>query len=240
MQLNCLIIDDEPLARAGLEDYVQEVSFLDLKGSLGSPVDALSFLEKESIDLLFLDIQMPKLSGLDFLRTLSNPPLTIITTAYPSFALEGFQLEVLDYLVKPITFDRFLQAVQKAKKQAQLLDDSQPSNKPDDKLYFFIKTDNKYEKIVLEDLLFVESMQNYVQLHTSKGKYVALLPLKQIAQELPESKFLQVHKSYIVSLEKITRLEGHILYIEELKIPISRSKKDLLMETLINKSLIKK
>ncbi len=238
MNLNCLIIDDEPLARAGIEDYVNEVSFLQLTASLASPIEALDLIEQKPIDLIFLDIQMPKLSGLEFLRTLPTPPLTIITTAYPSFALEGFRLEVIDYLVKPITFDRFLQSVQKARKQASLLANAQ-KNTPK-KEYFFIKSDNKYEKIVLQDLLFVESMQNYVQIHTRKNKYTALIPLKQIISELPDAQFMQVHKSFIVALDKITRMEGHLLYIDDLKIPISRSKKDLMMNTLINKSLIKK
>ena len=149
--IKCIITDDEPLAREGLAQYVQDIEFLELKGLAENPLEALSLMEQTSIDLIFLDIQMPKLNGLDFLKSLDNPPLVIITTAYPSFALEGYQLDVLDYLVKPITFQRFLKASMKAKKQWELLGNKKTENtqqtKSISKEHFFIKCDGKMERI---------------------------------------------------------------------------------------------
>ncbi len=237
--LKCLVIDDEPLARNGIADYVRDIDFLTLEGTCETPLEAISLMEKNKIDLLILDIQMPKINGLDFLKSLQAPPLVIITTAYPSFALEGFQLDVLDYLVKPITFTRLLKAANKAKSQFQLL--QQPQNTTDkSEDHFFIKQDNKFEKIRIEDLHFVESMQNYIQLHTSRGKFTTLITLKNIYQELPEKDFMQVHKSYIVALHKIDAVEGNQLIIGESKIPISRSKREEVMERVVNSKLLKK
>ncbi len=237
--LKCLVIDDEPLARNGIADYVRDIDFLTLEGTCETPLEAIRLMEKNKIDLLFLDIQMPKINGLDFLKSLQDPPLVIITTAYPSFALEGFQLDVLDYLVKPITFQRLLKAANKAKSQFQLL--QQPQNATDDSEdHFFIKQDNKFEKIRIEELHFVESMQNYIQLHTSRGKFTTLITLKNIHQELPEKDFMQVHKSYIVALSKIDSVEGNQLIIGKNKIPISRSKREEVMERVVNSKLLRK
>lgn len=238
--LNCLIIDDEPLAREGLSNYINEVNFLKLIGTCEHPMEAIKTMSEKQPDLLFLDIQMPKLSGLDFLRSLQSPPLTIITTAYPSFALEGFQLDVLDYLVKPITFERFFKASHKAKTHFELLQksDSRPSHK--DGAFFFIKSNNKYEKIRLDDLLFVEAMQNYITLHTTRGKFTTLLSMKNILEELPALRFLQVHKSYIVALDKIETLEGNLIQIKQNKIPISRAKRELVVNKVVKGKLLKR
>ncbi len=235
--LKCLVIDDEPLAREGIAGYVNDIDFLELIGTCENPLDAIGIMEKGQIDLLFLDIQMPKINGLDFLKSLQDPPLVIITTAYPSFALEGFQLAVLDYLVKPITFQRLLEAANKAKSQFNLLQ-QKPANSSTD--HFFIKQENKFEKIRLEELFFVESMQNYIQLHTSRGKFTTLLTLKNIKSELPDQGFLQVHKSYIVAISKIDSVEGNQVVIGEHKIPISRSNREKVMDLVVNGKLIKK
>jgi DNA-binding LytR/AlgR family response regulator len=227
--LHCLIIDDEPLAREGLAQYVKDIDFLNLVGLAEQPLEALTIMEKKNVDLLFLDIQMPKLNGLDFLKSLDNPPLVIITTAYPSFALEGYQLDVLDYLVKPITFQRFLKASIKAKKQFELIQNQQvtaiPATIPtESKDHFFIKCEGKIERIRFDELLYIESMQNYVCLHTENKKYITLLTLKNTLLELPETAFIQVHKSFIINLTKVQTLgDGHIK-IKERLIPISRSR----------------
>lgn len=234
-----MLIDDEPLAREGLSKYIEEIDFLNLVGMFENPLDALPALEKEKIDLLFLDIQMPKINGLDFLKSLKNPPLVIITTAYPSFALEGFQLDVQDYLVKPITFQRFLKAVQKAKSQYELLQRSS-AKQEDASAYFFVKCGQQYEKILLDELLFVESMQNYVHLHTQRGKFTTLLALKNLLKELPEEKFLQVHKSYIVSIKSVETLEGNLIWIGDQQIPISRSFRGKVEDTILKGKLLKK
>lgn len=235
--LDCLVIDDEPLARDGIANYVRDIDFLKLIDTCENPLEAIKVMEERSIDLIFLDIQMPKINGMDFLKSLSDPPLVIITTAYPSFALEGFQLDVLDYLVKPITFQRILKAANKAKNQFKLLQKEAPSSKED---HFFIKQENKFEKIRLDDLFYVESMQNYVQLHTTRGKFTTLLTLKNVKQELPEDQFLQVHKSFIVSLSKIDAVDGNQIVIGQSKIPISRSNREKVLDLVIKGKLIKK
>jgi len=236
--MKCLIIDDEPLAREGLSQYIQDIDFLALTGTCENPLEALPFLET-TIDLLFLDIQMPKINGLDFLKSLQNPPLVIITTAYPSFALEGFQLNVLDYLVKPITFQRFFKAAQKAKTQYELL--QRPSSDVQAATdYFFVKCGQQYEKIELSELLFVEAMQNYVQLHTKRGKFTTLLSLKSILQELPDTQFMQVHKSYLVAIHSVATLEGNFIRIGEHQIPVSRSYQKQVEERILKGRLLKK
>ena len=169
--MNCVIVDDEPLAREGLANYVREVDFLRLTGTCEHPLELINKLDQQPVDLIFLDIQMPKMSGIDFLKIVQNPPMVIITTAYPSFALEGFQLNVLDYLLKPITFERFFKSAYKAKDYHRFLNQSAAisSQKAEiDSDYFFIKCGNKYEKIVYGDILFIEGMQNYVTIFTTR------------------------------------------------------------------------
>jgi len=241
--IKCIITDDEPLAREGLAQYVQDIDFLELKGLAENPLETLKLMEGTAIDLLFLDIQMPKLNGLDFLKSLDNPPLVIITTAYPSFALEGYQLDVLDYLVKPITFQRFLKACIKAKKQWELLrnnngESSTIAIESNSKEHFFIKCDGKMERIRFDELLYVESMQNYVSIQTTRGKFTTLLTLKNTLSELPSSSFIQVHKSFIVNLEKVQTLgDGHIT-IQDKLIPISRSRLSAVTQRILGDNLI--
>lgn len=241
--IHCLITDDEPLAREGLAQYVADIDFLQLQGTAENPLAAMSIMENKTVDLLFLDIQMPKINGLDFLKSLNNPPLVIITTAYPSFALEGYQLDVLDYLVKPITFQRFLKACIKAKKQFELIQNTPISSpmattKAPTKEHFFIKCDGKIERIRFDELLYVESMQNYVSLQTERGKFTTLLTLKSTLAELPTHSFMQVHKSFIVNLEKVQTLgDGHIK-IKNRLIPISRSRLTEVTQRILGDDLI--
>ncbi|MEM9917877.1 MAG: LytTR family DNA-binding domain-containing protein [Bacteroidota bacterium] len=238
--MNCLIVDDEPLAREGLADYARQIDFLELKGLAEHPMDALQLMESTTIDLMFLDVHMPKMSGLDFLKSLDNPPIIILTTAYPSFALEGYQLNVLDYLVKPITFQRFLKSALKAKKQFELLTGTRPntekkSSEPD---HFFIKSDGKIEKITFAELQYVEGMQNYLTLHTERGKFTTLLTLKSLLEKLPADRFVQVHRSFIVQLGKVQTIEGQLLRIEGASIPISRSRLEEVTQRLLGDNLI--
>lgn len=228
------------MARAGLKQYVHEINFLELVAACENPLEAMPFLQNtKEIDLIFLDIQMPKMNGIDFLKSLNHPPLVIITTAYPSFALEGFQLDVLDYLVKPITFQRFFKAVNKAQNQFNLLNlQKQTESKTQD--YFFIKCDQQLEKIRLSEIMWVEAMQNYVQIHTTRGKFTTLLPLKSVASELPTKLFIQTHRSYIVSLNAIESIEGNLIKIGDAQIPISRSLQEQVKNQIINDRLLKK
>ncbi|MCF6405921.1 LytTR family DNA-binding domain-containing protein [Chitinophaga filiformis] len=240
MKMNCVIIDDEPLAREGLSNYVREVDFLHLVDTCTNPVELIQLLDKHPVDLIFLDIQMPKMNGLDFLKIVQKPPMVIITTAFPSYALEGFQLNVMDYLLKPITFDRFFKAANKAKEYYQLLNkpaqsDAHKTEKEED--YFFIKCGSKYEKIYFNDILYVQGMQNYVTIYTRKGKYMTLLYLKNLEENLDKKSFIRVHKSYIVSIDKIEGIEGNEIFIQSNKIPISRNYHDMVIEQVVKNKL---
>jgi DNA-binding LytR/AlgR family response regulator len=254
MKINALIVDDEPIARAGMEEYAADVSFLNIVGTCDSAVKAYEVVASGKVDLLFLDIQMPRLTGLDFLKTLKNPPMVILTTAYPQYALEGFALDVLDYLVKPIPFDRFLKAVNKAK---ELFDLKQNQGQNVEKMpqnavytegssptvgsdYFFIKTDSKYERIQFADILFVESLQNYVVIHTLNAKHTVYLTLKSVETYLPPTQFLKVQKSFIVALSKIDGIEGADILIAKHRIPISRQDRDSIMDVILKDKLLKR
>lgn len=241
--INCLIVDDEPLAREGLASYVREVDFLRLTGTCEHPLELIRLLDQQSIDLIFLDIQMPKMSGIDFLKIVQNPPMVVITTAYPSFALEGFQLNVLDYLLKPITFERFFKSVNKAREYHKLLTQSpgvDVPNRTTDSDYFFIKCGNKYEKLFYADILFVEGLQNYVTIFTNKGKYVTLLTFKNLEQHLTAPAFIRVHKSYLIAVNKVDGIEGNELFIQTHHIPVSRNYRDQVMNSILANKLWKK
>lgn len=237
--INCVIIDDEPLAREGLANYVREVDFLTLSGTGENPLELLPLLDRQTIDLVFLDIQMPKMNGIEFLKILQKPPMVVITTAYPSYALEGFQLNVLDYLLKPVTFERFFKAASKARDYHRLLMKSLSNDtavtEPDD--YFFIKCGSKYEKIPFEEILYVEGMQNYVNIYTLKGKYVTMLSLKSLEENLDQKAFIRVHKSYIVAIGKIDGIEGNEIFIQNNRIPISRNYRDQVIGQVVTKKL---
>ena len=249
MKMNCLVIDDEPLAREGLVTYVGDLDFLHLVGQCESPLEAGPLLDRHSVDLIFLDVQMPKLNGIDFLKTLRHPPLIILTTAYPQYALEGYQLDVLDYLLKPIMFDRFYQAAQKAKVQWELQQRAQGNHPPVEAVkapessegdHFFIKVEHKYKKIALRDIRYVEAMQNYVVIYTTQGKHMTLVALKNVEERLPDDRFIRTHKSYLVAKDKITSVEGNQIFVGEQIVPISRHYREGVIEVLINRNLLKR
>ena len=236
MMINCAIIDDEPLARKGLKEYIADMDFLNLVGEYDTPLKAVEQIKDGKIQLLFLDIQMPRLSGLDFLKTMSNPPLTVITTAYPEYALEGFELDVLDYLVKPIAFNRFVKAAMKAK---EYLSARSVVSSPEDD-FIFIKADNKLVKVHYDDILFVEATQNYVTIFTKIKKYITYLTFKSIEEALPAARFLRVHKSFIVQLSKVESVDGNELAIDTHKIPVSRANKDEVMQKILSGKFLKR
>lgn len=241
--MNCAIIDDEPLAREGLSNYVREIDFLKLVGICENPIELTSLMHQHKVDLIFLDIQMPKMNGMEFLKITDEVPIVIITTAYPSYALESFQLDVMDYLLKPITFDRFFKAVKKARDYFQLKSTGHSVSNPahsEEPGYFFIKCENKYEKIFAQEILYIEGMQNYVQIVTEKGKYMTLLTLKDIEHNLENESFLRVHKSYIINISKINSIETHEICIRTHRIPISRNFRDQVMEKVLNNKLWKR
>ena len=194
-------------------------------------------LSEGNIDLMLLDIQMPKLSGIEFLKTLKNPPLVIFTTAFSQYALESYSLDVIDYLVKPIPFDRFLKAAQKAFDFHSLRLKAGADPKDD---FFFIKCDHKFEKVNYSEVLYAESMQNYCIIHTADRKLITYITLTGLEEQLPSNRFLKVHKSFIVSLEKIKALDGHDILIGNARVPISRSIKDEVTAKIMGNHLFKR
>jgi DNA-binding LytR/AlgR family response regulator len=238
MKLKCLIADDEPLARKGIEKFISNIDDLELMHSCDSSVMALEILRSEPVDLLFLDIQMPGITGISLLKQLDHIPATIITTAYPNYALEGFELDVMDYLIKPIPFDRFTKAVNKAREYIRLKSAKEDVRRDED--YFFIKCENRYEKITYDELLFVEAMQNYVILHTATRKYISYLTFKSVEEYLPASRFIKVQKSFIVAFSKIDSIEGQEIKIGKHTIAISRNHKDEILKAILGNRLLKR
>ena len=239
MKLNCLIIDDEPVARKGMEEYVKEIDFLNLVAKCENPLKASPFLADGNIDLLLLDIQMPRLSGIEFLKMLQNPPMVIFTTAFSEYALEGYSLNVIDYLMKPIPFDRFVKAVNKALDFYKLKHASTPGHEPAP--YFFVKCDGKFERINVADVQFAESLQNYVVIHTADRKYITYITLSGLEEQLPKDYFVKVHKSYLVSLDKIKAVDGNeLLLLSGARVPVSRNLKDDVMKRILGSNLLKR
>jgi DNA-binding LytR/AlgR family response regulator len=237
MKINCVVIDDEPLARKGLKEYIADVDFLDLIGEFDSPLKAEDLIGRGEVQLLFLDIHMPNITGLDFFKTIKNPPPVIFTTAFPQYALDGFEMNALDYLVKPIAFDRFLKASLRAKEFYEVREKNLSGPAAD---HFFIKADNKLVKLMYDDLLFAEALQNYVVIHTKEKKYLTYLTFKSVEDYLPADKFIKTHKSYIVAAAKIESIEGNDIRIGAHHIPISRNLKDEVMDKLLKGKFLKR
>ncbi len=238
MSIRCVIIDDEPLARKGLSEYISDTNFLKLEGEFDSPLKAVDLISNGTAQLLFLDIEIPRISGLDFFKTLVHPPPVIFTTAYPQYALEGFEVNALDYLVKPFSFERFFKAAMKAKDYYDFRDTNQNDGADSD--FFFIKADNKLVKIMFDEILFVEALQNYVTIHTTGKKYVTYLTFKSVEEYLPEDKFLKVHKSFIVATSKIDSIEASDIRIGQAYIPVSRNLKEEVMNKLLKNRFLKR
>lgn len=236
-----LIVDDEYLALNLLEQFIGTLTDLVLVSKCKSAIHALEILNKEPVDILFLDIQMPVLSGISLLKTLQRPPATIFTTAYSDYAVEAFDLNVVDYLLKPFSFERFLQSVNKAKefliKREPLVGSGTPraqhstiETAPKD--YLIAKVDGKIEKIFYKDIVVVEGMREYVKFICQHRNYIALESMKNLEDMLPEADFLRVHKSFIVAKERVQSLEGNQLLVEKLKIPISRERKEAVVKAI--------
>src|SRR4026208_1519428 len=242
MKIKCVIIDDEPLARKGMKEYVADVDFLELVGEFDNPLKAAELINGGEVQLIYLDIQMPKLSGIDFFKALAKAPPVIFTTAYPQYAVEGFELNALDYLVKPVSFDRFFKAALKAKEyyEVRQKNDTDKTATAEAHDHFFIKADNKLIKIAFNDILFIEALQNYVVVHTNERKIITYLTFKSVEEYLPSSQFIKVHKSFIVSALKIDSIEGNDIRIGQHHIPISRNLKDEVMDKLLKGKFLKR
>lgn len=242
-KIKCIITDDEPYARKGLQGYAAQVDFLDLRGICENAVELNSVLKREPVDLLFLDIEMPYMTGIDFLRHFPGAPKVIFTTAYEKYALQGFELEVLDYLLKPIPFERFIRAANKAydyfrgQHTTAGLAAGMAGAPPD---YVFVKADSKLEKIAFADILFAEALENYVAIYTREKKVITHLTLKMLLEKLPAAAFVQPHKSYVIAIDKINSIEGNILHIDRYQVPISKYQREEIMEKIVNSNLLKR
>lgn len=226
--INCMVVDDEPIARQGLMEHIMQIDFLNPAAECKDAVEAAGCLQKKNIDLIFLDIQMPKITGIDFLKNLQHPPLVVFTTAYPEYALQGFELDVLDYLLKPISFTRFLKSALKA--QDYLLRSRRESLPSTD--YFFIKSNQKIEKIKLDEVLYIEGMNNYIIIHTKHKKHIAYLTFKGIEERLPPHQFVRIHKSFLVAINAIQTIETNEVKLENCILPVSKHYREEVLSTI--------
>lgn len=237
--MNCIIVDDEPLAREGMELNVQDVPFLNLLGQFSTALTANDFLMQQQVDLMFLDIQMPGITGLEYLKTLKNPPLVILSTAYPQHALEGFELDVVDYLVKPVRMERFLKAVNKAKERYDLQHQSQNKVTEVEQEFIYLKADRKYIRVFFKDIKYIKGMKDYVMLYTKdEKKIMTAMNIKTIHAQLPARIFARVNKSYIINIDYIDAVELDFIQLAGEEIPLGRTYKEHFIKTYIKDNLI--
>lgn len=237
--LKCLIVDDEPIAIEGIVNYINRMDFLEVEDSCSSAIEAAEILKKKEIDLMFLDINMPYLSGLEFLESLEKAPMTILTTAYSEYALEGYRLHVVDYLLKPIAFQRFFQAASKAQKlfQSQIL---LQSNGEDSKSNMYIRQGDSFDRIAWQDILYVEGMQNYLKLHFKDKTLVIHQTMTSLEEILPKDTFFRIHRSFLLNISYIDSISGGRIFINGKELPISKQRKDELLNTVVYKNLLSK
>lgn len=222
-KISCIIVEDEPLAVKVLTDYITQVPFLDLRSAFKDAILATEYLRDNSVDLIFLDIHLPKLKGMAFLKTLTNPPSIIITTAYHQYAVEGFNLNVTDYLLKPIEFERFLVAVNKVKtRQAGV------GEKEDAKEYLFINVQKKKVKILFSEIVYIESQREYIKIVTTKKEFISKMGTQEIEELLPVSQFRRIHRSFIISVEKIESYTAEMVEVNGISIPVGRGYRDVI------------
>ena len=220
--MNCIIIDDEPIARQGMSKLVEEMTELLLVGKFSNTADALSYMKLNEVDLIFLDVEMPGMNGLDFARELPQKTLVIFTTAYAQYALEGFEVDAIDYLVKPIRKERFIKAVDKALQFNRFLSESYEKNHFDHykDQHLFIRADRKLHKIELADILYIEGMKDYVVINLREQKLITAMNVKTVLSKLPPEVFIRISKSYIVNINAVTSLANHAVYIKEIELPL--------------------
>ena len=240
--MNTLIIDDEPLALDVLETYISQMPDLNLVGRCSNALEANEMLRNNQIDLIFLDIQMPQLSGVDFIKTLTNPPMFIFTTAYSNYAVEGYELNAIDYLLKPISLDRFMKAVNKATEQFEVRkrEETAEGSAPGEGVeFFFVKADKKLVKIKYDEILYIEGLKDYVIIRLEQGRVVTLQTMKSLEDKLPLTKFKRIHRSYIVSIDKIHAVDGTSVDVFEKgqikQLPIGKNYRDEILE-IVNRN----
>jgi DNA-binding LytR/AlgR family response regulator len=239
MKLKCIIVDDEPVARKLILEFIEEIDFLEFAGEAENAIQSLPLLQENDIDIIFLDINMPKINGIDFLKSSRINAQVIITTAYPVYAVEAYGLDVLDYLVKPISFERFLKSCNKVRdlKEKSNASSAKPVAVND---HFFVKSQNQIEKVFYDELLYAEAMMNYVMLYTNSKKMMVYITIKGLEEQLPPEMFIKVHKSFIVNKSKIRSIEGNILDIGTQKITISQNLKEKVIQEIVQDKMIKR
>lgn len=235
-KMRCIIVDDEPVARKIIREFTEQVPFLELVGEFENVAKTKAFLHSDHADLMFLDIEMPKMSGLDYLKRSTVDPLVILTTAFPEYALEGYELDIIDYLLKPVAFSRFLKAVQKAKEYNDLRHTQPLVPHPS---YLFVRSEKRIEKIELKDILYIESFGNYVNIHTEQKKILAYLTLKGLESQLPAQEFIKIHQSFLVSFSHISAIEGNQVFVNNKPLPISRNYREGVMK-VVEQRLLKR
>ncbi|RBL92051.1 LytR/AlgR family response regulator transcription factor [Chitinophaga flava] len=231
--IRCVITDDEPLAARGILGYAECTGFLQVVAVCEDAIQLNSVLKQQPVDLLLLDIEMPYINGIEFLKNYPNPPKVIFTTAYERYAIQGFELDVLDYLLKPVSFERFLKAANKA---YDFFAAQNTATQP----YFFIKSDKKLEKVLYQEILFAEALENYVAVYTTDRKIITHATLKSVVEMLPAQQFIQPHKSYVVNIQHISAIEGNMLHMGSHQVPISKYQKEEVLEKIVNNRLLKK
>ena len=234
--LNCVIVDDEPLAREVIHRFIERVPSLKLVAECSNAIEAMTVLQQNDVQLLFVDIQMPEILGTEFIKILKNPPKIIITTAFPQYALEGYELDVADYLLKPVQFERFLKAINKIFQQTGISSQTTPpaSEKinPKQDSYLYFRTDRKMVKVVINDIIYIEGMKNYIKIITEKGTIITKNSMAAAEAMLPEDAFIRVHRSYIVLKSKIRSFTGETIEIGNTEIPIGKLFKNEVMKFL--------
>ncbi|RIJ42874.1 LytR/AlgR family response regulator transcription factor [Pontibacter oryzae] len=243
MKLRCMIVDDEPLALDVLETFIERLDNLELVCRCNNAVEAYTCLQNEHIDLLFLDIQMPKLTGIDFLKSLAHPPRVIFTTAYRDYAVEGFELNAVDYLLKPIAFERFLKAVSKVSASEPFPAAATPtttpaSAQPYQEAFIYLKADKKMVKVMLADILYIESLKDYIRVKTDSKEIISYQKISFLEEKLPADKFLRIHRSFIVALDKIQAFSATAVDIGKTEIPIGRFYKTEVLDVLNQNNLL--
>ncbi|AXP81454.1 Transcriptional regulatory protein YpdB [Mariniflexile rhizosphaerae] len=237
MKIKCLIIDDEPLAINVIKNYLEKIEDFELVTSFSNAIDGLNFLKSNHVDVIFLDINMPVLDGINFIKSLVNPPLLIITSAYDEFAIETYELDVLDYLVKPIEFPRFMKALNKINRRLDIVS-KVPLESTKERPYIFVKIDKKkMKKIFLDEILIIESLKDYLKINTLTGKYIVHSTLTDFTNLLPERDFIRIHRSYTIAIDKIDAVEGNSIEIEGLRYVIGRSYIDEVKQKILNSSI---
>ncbi|OXA75732.1 two component transcriptional regulator, LytTR family [Flavobacterium aquidurense] len=237
MKINCLIIDDEPLAINVIKNYLEPIENFEVINTFSNPIEGLNFLKNNTVDVVFLDINMPVLDGINFIKSIENPPLLIITSAYSQFAIETYELDVLDYLVKPIEFPRLIKALNKASKRLESKNNTPQEISPESP-FIFVKIDKKrMKKIFFNEILVIESLKDYLKINTLTGKYIIHSTLQDFTDLLPERNFLRIHRSYTIAIDKIDAVEGNSIEIEGLRYVIGRSYMEHVKQRILNSSI---